>query len=445
MTRRLSVIGLGKLGVPMAVLFAHKGFSVIGVDVHSALIESLNRKQCPIYEPGVPELLESLRGTLTATDDYKYAIQNSEVSFIVVPTPSEENGGFATKYVEAAAERIAGNLKHKDDFHLIVLTSTVLPGATASLKDLLERISGKECGVDFGLCYSPEFIALGSVLQGLTNPDLVLIGESDPKSGEMLSQVYRHVCQNTPPIVRTNFCNAELAKILLNAYVTMKISFANIMAEMCEKIPGGDVNAVSHILGLDSRIGRKYLSGGLGFGGPCFPRDNRAVACSAQSLGMADRLARATDEVNRDQNARIVGVIKEKLGRLKGSAIAILGLTYKAQTDVVEESAAVEIAKILLGEGCRVSVYDPAGMDNARSTLGDGVKYASSAEECLRDTEFCLLATPWEEFKTLRAEAFTKNMKRPALLDCWRIFDRSEFSERLEYLAIGLSSSHNSR
>ena len=439
MIERLSVIGLGKLGLPMAVLFAHKGFKVIGLDIDSRLIEAVNRKKCPIYEPRVPELLRSSGESLTALDDYGEAIENSEASFIVVPTPSEEGGGFSTKYAETALEKIAENLKHKNEFHLIVLTSTVLPGATASLKELLEKVSGKKCGTNFGLCYSPEFIALGNVLGGLSNPDLVLIGESDPKSGEMLSEIYKRVCENKPPIVRTNFYNAELGKILLNAYITMKISFANTLAELCEGIPGGDVGIVSQLLGLDSRIGRKYLSGGLGFGGPCFPRDNRAVAYFAQTIGLDARLARTTDEVNRHQNERIIELIKGKLGEFRGKKIAILGLAYKPDTDVVEESAALEIAKALVREGAQVSAYDPAGMENAKAALGESIKYASSARECLRDAELCLLATPWDEFKSLKVEDFIQNMRKPVLLDCWRIFDRFEFSRKLKYFAIGLN------
>jgi UDPglucose 6-dehydrogenase len=431
---------LGKLGLPMAVHFAHKGFRVIGVDIDSQLVEAVNRRECPICEPGVPELLRSSGGSFTATNDYREAIENSEASFIIVPTPSEASGGFSTKYVEAAGKKIAENLKHKNDYHLIVVTSTVLPGATDSLRELLEQDSGRKCGNDFGLCYSPEFIALGSVLHGLSNPDLVLIGESDPRSGEMLCEIYKKVCENNPPIARTDFCNAELGKLLLNAYVTMKISFANILAELCERIPGGDADAVSGILGLDRRIGRKYLTGGLGFGGPCFPRDNRAVARFAQSVGVNTKLARATDEVNRYQIGRMVAFMKQRVGQLKGRKVAILGLTYKPDTDVVEESAALDIAEALLREGARVSVYDPAGMENARAILRRQVKYVSSVDECLRDSELCILATPWDEFKSLKAEDFIENMRKPVVLDCWRVFDRFEFRKKLEYFAIGLGA-----
>jgi len=438
---RISVIGLGKLGLPMAVLFASKGFKVIGVDINHSVVRSLNEGNCPIYEPGVPELLRKCKASLIATSDYRFAVKNSEASFIFVPTPSEENGAFSTKYVEVAGGKIAENLKNKDDFHLIVLRSTVLPGATARLKELVEKISEKKCGVDFGLCYSPEFLALGSVLRGLSNPDIVLIGESDPKSGELLSEIYRKVCENNPPIVRTNFWNAELAKILLNSYITMKISFANMMAEMCEKIPSGDVDIVSCILGLDSRVGKKYLSGGLAFGGPCFPRDNRAVAHFARTIGANAKLAEVTHEINLYQNRRVVEFIKQKFGKLKGKRIAILGLTYKPDTDVVEKSASLEIAKGLLEEGAILSVYDPVGMRNAEKVLGSKVRYARSVEDCLRNAELCILVTPWEEFKNLDAEIFLENMKEPVLLDCWRIFKNNpDFRGKLKYFALGLNS-----
>lgn len=438
MMERLSVIALGKLGLPMAVLFASKGFKVIGVDVNSEIIKEVNEKRCPIYEPGVPELLENSGETFMATDDYGYAIENSEASFIVVPTPSEGNGAFSTKYVKAAGEKMAEKLSNKDDFHLIGLVSTVLPGGTATLKEVLEKVSGKKCGTDFGLCYSPEFIALGSVLRGLSNPDLLLIGESDQRSGEMLSGIYRKVCENNPPVVRTNFYNAELGKILLNAYITMKISFANTAAEICERMEGGDVDEISRILGCDSRIGRKYLSGGLGFGGPCFPRDNRAVAHFADSVGVDLKLAKTTDAINRYQNQRIIRFIEEKIGELEGKRIAILGLTYKPDTDVVEESAALGLTKNIAKKGAEVSVYDPQGMNNAEIVLGKSINYTTSVKECLGNAELCILATPWQEFKSLKPEDFVETMKKPVIFDCWRIFERSKIRERLEYLAIGL-------
>ncbi len=438
----VSVFGIGKLGLPLAACLANKGYQVVGVDLNQSVIQAVNAGKSPYYEPGLAELIQSARGHLLATSDYRYALGNSDVSFIVVPTPSEPDGSFSTKYVESSAEQIATVLKNKRNFHVVVLTSTVLPGATDGVvKPLLERVSGKKCGKDFGLCYSPEFIALGSVIRDFTNPDVVLIGESDPKSGDLLAEIYRNVCENQPPIVRTNIYNAELAKISLNAFITMKITFANTLAEIAEKIPGGDVDVISQMLGFDSRIGRKYLTGSLAYGGPCFPRDNKAFYSVARRLGCQAKLSLTTDEVNQEQINRIVCTIEQKLGDVKSKKIAILGLTYKPNTDVVEESAPVKIALNLRQKGARLSVFDPAGVENARKVLGDeNICYTNSIAECLKGSELCLLATPWDIFKGLAPEEFIQNMERPRLLDCWRIFNRSEFRENLEYLAIGLGS-----
>jgi len=436
----ISVFGIGKLGLPIVACLAHKGYRVIGVDVDPKIIAAVNERKPFTYEPGLAELLKE-SGDLSATSDYRYAVENSDVTFIVVPTPSQEDGSFSTKYVEAVAEQIAIGLKDKSNFHIVILTSTVLPGVTEGvIKPLLEKISGKKCGEDFGLCYSPEFIALGSVIRDFLNPDVILIGESDPRSGKSLSEVYQTVCDNNPPIVRTTIHNAELAKISLNAFVTMKITFANTLAELCERIPGGDAEAVSRLLGFDSRIGRKYLSGALAYGGPCFPRDNKAFSSFTKRIGCKARLSEATDEENEHQNERIVELVRQKIGEVRGKSIAILGLTYKPDTDVIEESAVIKIASTLLQVGARLSVHDPAGMENAMKILGEkSIRYANSVKECLQDTDFCILATPWKEFKSLRPEDFTATMKQPVLLDCWRIFDRFEFSRKMEYLAIGLS------
>jgi UDPglucose 6-dehydrogenase len=439
--KAISVFGIGKLGLPLAATAANKGYQVTGVDMNQAVVDTVNEGKSPYFEPGLSELIAKVHPNLKATTDYGQAIRNSSVSFIVVPTPSEPDGSFSTKYVESVIHELAKELKKKSDFHVITLNSTVLPGSTERvIKDILEKETGKKCGKDFGVCYSPEFIALGSVIRDFTNPDVILIGESDPKSGSLLEAVYKEVCVNNPPIVRTTIQNAELAKISLNAYVTMKISFANTLAEMAEKLPGGDADVISKMLGFDSRIGRKYLSGSLAFGGPCFPRDNKAFAALAKRLGCQANLAVTTDDVNRHQIERAVELIENSTGGVKGKSIAILGLTYKVNTDVIEESAAIKIVNSLLQKSAKVAVYDPAGMNNARKILGEkGIRYTSSPSECLKDAEFCLLATPWDEFKQLTPADFTGPMKKARLLDCWRLYNRPEFKENIEYFAIGLA------
>jgi len=440
--KTLSVIGMGKLGLPLAAYYASRDYKVIGVDVNPSTVEAVNQGRAPIYEPGLDELLKTSHERLSATTDYKFAAENSDITFILVPTPSEKNGDFSTKYVEEAARNVAEVLRHKRDFHVVVLTSTVMPGTTETVvKPILEKRSGKQCGVDFGLCYNPEFIALGSVIKDLSSPDAVLIGESDTKSGDILSEVYKKVCTNNPPIARMSPYNAEVAKLALNVFITTKISLANAFAEICEQLPGGDIDAVTKFLGLDSRIGPKYLKGGLGYGGPCFPRDNLAFIALAQQLNRQAWLQDATHRVNRHQNERIAKLIQQKLRGFKNKRIAILGITYKPNTDVVEASASLETAKKLLEKGASLRIYDPGGNGNARQVLGDkNVIYATSVRECLKGAQLCILATPWDEFKSLTPEDFIAYMETPLLLDCWRFYDREKFAAKLGYFALGINS-----
>jgi UDPglucose 6-dehydrogenase len=445
LTNSISVFGIGKLGFPIVACFAGKGFNVIGYDVNPDTVRAVNERKPRIFEPELAELLKK-PGKLSATADYESAVKNTDVTFIIVPTPSLPDGSFASEYAESAAAQIAAGIKAKNTYHLVVLTSTVLPGVTEDrIKTTLEKLSGKKCGDDFGLCYSPEFIALGSVIRNFLKPDVVLIGESDPKAGGMLEEVYKAVCDNNPPVVRMGIRNAELAKISLNAYVTMKISFANTISELCEHIPGGDAEAVSKMLGFDSRIGRKYLSGALAYGGPCFPRDNKAFSFFAKTVGCEARLAQATDKENQHQNDRIVAWVKEMTTPIKGKKIAVLGLTYKPNTDVVEEAAPLKIIQALRDEGAAISVYDPAGMLGAKKVLGEkGINYSGSAKDCFKGADLCILATPWDEFKKLNPADFISSMKSPVILDCWKFFDRDEFSKTIDYKNIGFYRGGNS-
>lgn len=438
----LSVIGLGKLGLATAACLARKGFEVIGVDINQQVVEAINEGRSPFYEPGLDDLMKQVKGKFTATTDYKHAVDKSQVVFIFVGTPSEDGGSFSTKYVEEVTREIAVNLKHRDDYPVIVLRSTVLPGVTDEVvRPMLEKISGLKCGMDFGLCHNPEVLALGSVIRDFLNPDMIIIGESDEKSGEILSEVYRQVCENIPPIIHTSLSNAEMAKVSLNVFLTIKMSYANTLAEICEVIPGGDVDVVSDILGKDKRIGRKFLTGAIGWGGPCFPRDTKAFFNFAEKIGCQAKLARAADEVNDLQCVRVVSQIRKRVGDINGKTIAILGLTYKPNTDIVLESDAIKIALALLQAGAKLRVYDPAGMENVRRDMGDeNMKYTSSALECIKDADLAIIATPWDEFKCLTLDDFTRNMKQPVLLDCWRLLRQLEYTDKLNFIAVGLGN-----
>ena len=434
--RAVSVVGLGKLGVPMAACLADKGYRVIGVDVNPDSVRLINEGLAPVYEPGLQELLSANRERLSAAADYEPAVQDSSITFIVVPTPSNEEGGFSLQYVLPACEAIGKALRQKDAFHLVVLTSTVLPRATEQeIIPCLERYSGKRCGEGFGICYSPEFIALGSVIRNFLSPDFILIGESDPHSGEILASLYKRVCENAPPIARMNIVSAELTKISLNAFVTTKITFANMLARICERLPGADVDVITSALGLDRRIGQKYLKGAIGYGGPCFPRDNIAFAHFARKLGASAALSETTDAMNRQQALELVKVVKSSLP--ERGRVGILGLAYKTDTDVVEESPGLELARMLADEGIPVTVYDPAAMENARRVLGDSVGFASSVKACVNEADVIVLTTPWEEFKSIESGWLAGKSRRPVLLDCWRILEPTRYQGVAEYLALG--------
>jgi len=265
----LSIIGLGKLGSTMLACFAHKKWDVIGVDINPHFVETINKGHSPIYEPLVEELINANRERIEATVEIEFAVLHSDVSFLIVPTPSISNGSFSTEYVEVAVLDIARALRKKDTYHVIVITSTVLPGDTARISEMVEKESGKKLGEDFGICYNPDFIALGKIVRDFLNPDMILIGESDERAGATVEEIHRKLVDNNPPIYRMNFYNAELSKITLNSYCTLKITFANTIAEICESMPGGDADVVLKAVGSDSRVGNKYFKGGLGYAGPC--------------------------------------------------------------------------------------------------------------------------------------------------------------------------------
>ncbi len=436
--KRISIVGIGKLGAPISACIASKGFRVIGVDSDRSKVRMLQQSKAPVSEPGLEKLLGSCRKFLNATEDLERAVLDTDATFLIVPTPSGKNGLFSTRFVLEAAGRIGRALRKKKGWHLVVLVSTVAPGSIdAQLKPCLEKESGKRCGREFGLCYNPQFVALGSVIPDFLSPDFILIGQSDPKSGRLLAGFYKKTCSNDPLIAQMSFVNAELAKISVNTYITTKISFANMLARICEKLPGANVDVVTGALGLDSRIGKKYLRGAVGYGGPCFPRDNVALAAFAKSIGAPATLAEATDSFNRQEICRLADSVRHKV-RKKGS-VAILGLAYKPNTDVVEESLGLLLAKALTGAGIPVSVYDPMAMPGARRELaGRTVRFASSARDCMRNSAVVVIATAWEEFR-LSPSSFRTHYPSPWVFDCWRILDQQRWSGRSNYLPAGIS------
>ncbi len=324
-------------------------------------------------------------------------------------------------------------------YHNIVLTSTVLPGSTRqALIPILERESGKTAGHDFGVCYSPEFIALGSIIRDFLNPDFTLIGELDDRSGSMLESIYARLMVNHQTSARMSLENAELTKISVNTFVTTKITFANMLAEICEKLPGGDVDVVTNALGLDSRIGRKYLTGSIGYGGPCFPRDNVALSYIAGKLGVRAGLAETTDSMNRSVADKVTQRILPMI--CPGATVAVLGLSYKPFSHVTEESQGVYVAKQLSNSGLRVVAYDPMSNEMALEDIRRKIVVLDSIEECLAQAEAVLITTPDPAFKELNASSFKNEWSEVLVFDFWRqLADKIAGVPGIKYVGIGTS------
>jgi len=431
----VAVVGLGKLGAPLAAVLASKGNHVLGIDINPEAVRLLNEGRAPVEEPGLQDLVSSSRDRLSATTDLA-AAADADLSILLVPTPSDERGAFSNEYLLAALEKLGQGLSARDDYHVVVVASTVMPGSCdAEIRPALESASDRRVGDTLGLCYSPEFIALGSVIRDMLEPDMVLIGESDTRAGDVLERLYAGVCENDPPFRRMSLVNAELTKIAVNTYVTMKISYANALADMCERLQGADVEVVTDALGLDTRIGSKYLRGGLAYGGPCFPRDNKAFGVLARDLGAEPLLAEATDAVNVSQTDRLARVVQSRLE--PGSAVGILGLAYKPDTAVVEESAGVALAAQLANAGYDVRVYDPAATEAGLRALGGAVRGCASAAELLQQSDVTVITTPWPEFADLPIDAVERGGRRAVVIDCWRLLPEDRSNGTVEIVRLG--------
>lgn len=434
---RVSVVGLGKLGLCLAGVFAKRGLHTIGVDVNGRLVDAVNSGECPLVEPGIREIVADCAGkTLVATENHREAVAESDITFILTATPSNPDGTFSNRYVESAVRAVADAYRDlKKRQHLFVISSTVKPGSINDrLIPLMEAVSGRRLNVDFGMCYDPDFVALGDVVRGFMTPDLVIIGQSNEEAGAYLERLHRQVCVNKPNVFRMSIPSAEVAKVSLNAYITVKISFANLLGNICEAIPKANVDDVTRALGADRRISPHYFRAGLAYGGTCFPRDTWAFAAMCKELGVVPDMIRATEAVNNFQHEHLYEFVMRQCHAVKAKAVAILGLAFKPKTPVIVESSGVRLIQKLLETELAIIAYDPLATPNVEALFEDRVTYAGDPAECLQIADVCVLINPEPSFRT--AAEHYRDDRRIVIIDCWRNLDPAGLSPSIRYVQL---------
>ncbi|MDW9373319.1 UDP-glucose 6-dehydrogenase [Sinorhizobium meliloti] len=433
---KITMIGAGYVGLVSGVCFADFGHDVVCVDKDEGKISALKKGQIPIFEPGLDHLVASnvASGRLNFTDDLKTAVAASDVVFIAVGTPSRRGDGHADlSYVYAAAREIASNLQ---GFTVVVTKSTVPVGTGDEVERIIRETNP---AADVTVVSNPEFLREGAAIEDFKRPDRIVIGVdgSDGRAREVMTEVYRPLYLNQSPLVFTTRRTSELIKYAGNAFLAMKITFINEIADLCEKV-GANVQDVARGIGLDGRIGSKFLHAGPGYGGSCFPKDTLALVKTAQDHDTPVRLVETTVAVN-DNRKRAMGrkVIAAAGGDIRGSKIAVLGLTFKPNTDDMRDSPAIAVVQALQDAGARVTGYDPEGMDNARKLI-EGLDCASDPYEAAAEADALVIITEWNEFRALDFDRLKSTMKTPLLVDLRNIYRKDEVAKHgFRYASIG--------
>jgi len=430
----VSIVGLGYVGLATSLILASKNVQTIGVDIDSTKIDLLNNNKIPIREPSLLNLLRKskLMKTIEFTLDYVHAIKNSDISIICVGTPLKGDKIDLT-HLKKSVTKIA-NIIAKKKRHDIVIKSTVVPGTCDNvIKPILQEKAPRK----FQLVANPEFLREGHAVYDSLNPNRIIIGIEKMGDAAKLLKIFRKVLGRSFPVtVITSFVNAELIKYSSNAFLATKVSFANSISDLCERIPNADVGTVMEGIGLDNRIAKSFLNAGVGFGGSCLPKDLQAFISFSNELSYQSPLLRATLDVNRLRPKLLIKKTKEKLGKLDKKNISILGLSFKPNTDDVRNSPSIEIIKSLLKEGAKISVFDPEAMDNVKSIIGNSIKYTKNVEECVANSDCCLILTEWDIFKNLSPRKLVKKMRRSVVIDGRRIFVNKN-TKGIDYFCIG--------
>ena len=443
---KVSILGTGFIGLCSAACFAEKDIMVLASTHNEKKANMINEGIAPFYEADLQEMMDDIKANkpefLQCLTNPVKAVLESDISMITQGTPMREDKSIDLGYIESTAREIGVALKQKDDYHLVVVRSTVVPGTSRNLVGkIITEVSGKVPGEDFGLCMQPEFLAEGRSIEDTLHPDRIIIGGFDDKSGEMLQEFYEYFYGDhlrNCPILRMNLESAELVKYGNNCLLSTKISYANEFANFAELVPNVDISQVMKGVGLDYRINSRFLRAGAGFGGSCFHKDVNAIKAWSKSKGYTSRLLEAVLSINDDQAIHVVDIAEDLAGKLANKKVSLLGLAFKPGTDDMRKAASIRVINELRKRGVSDIIgFDPKANKTAEIELGDKIKYANSIEEALTDSECALLITEWDEFKNLTPDDFKKHMKTPNLVDGRRLYDYSKFNQALPFRAMG--------
>jgi UDPglucose 6-dehydrogenase len=436
---RVAMIGTGYVGLVSGACFADFGHHVTCVDMDAAKIAALQRNEIPIYEPGLDRMVETnaRQGRLEFTTDLKKPVIEADAVFIAVGTPSRRGDGHADlSYVHAAAREIAGALT---GFTVVVTKSTVPVGTSDDVERIIQEARPD---AEFAVVSNPEFLREGAAIQDFKHPDRIVIGTDDPRARQVMAELYRPLYLNQAPILYTGRRTAELIKYAANAFLATKIAFINEIADLCERL-GADVQEVARGIGLDNRIGSKFLHAGPGFGGSCLPKDILALVKTAQDQATPLRVVETVAAVNDARKRAMARKVAAAVGNLRGKTIAILGLTFKPNTDDMREAPSVPLVTALQDFGARVRAYDPVGVEQARGVLTD-VTFCDGPYSCADGADAVVIVTEWEQFRALDLDRLKAVMASPVVVDLRNIYRAEEMVGRgFIYESVGRSAIKN--
>ena len=429
----IAVIGTGYVGLVTGACFAEFGVDVTCVDVDTSKIEKLNNGVIPIYEPGLDQIVEKnvKAGRLHFTTDIKSAVEGSLVVFLAVGTPPTADGSPDMSYYQQAAKDVADAM---NGYKVLVTKSTVPIGTGKWLREFVSANLKTE--TDFGVASNPEFLREGAAIDDFMRPDRVVIGSNEEEAIEVMKELYRPLYLIETPIVITSLEAAELIKYAANAFLATKITFINEIANLCDAI-GCDVHDVARGMGMDNRIGRKFLHPGPGYGGSCFPKDTRALTTVADHFGVETRIVDAVIEANDRQRDAMIPKIESLVGDLRGKKVGVLGLSFKPETDDMRESPAIEIVHAMIERGATVRAFDPVAMDEARHFL-NGIEYATDEYDAIDGADALVIITEWNQFRALDMEKVKQLLKAPKIADLRNIYEPEDMREMgFDYVGVG--------